>query len=162
MSVNVESGVTYIITNVKAGTAMDLSAYDNLSGKKLELIDIFLSQYQPPSHPLVIGWPEHGHPNQQWTMNWTGNSWTFQAGSTGQYLAIEGAPADGTKVVASATPFDWHIWRDDKDPNTFRIFVPNTHQNLDLYGKGNSTPGTPITLWWTWAGRHQTWRFTRG
>ncbi|KAF9032404.1 ricin B-like lectin [Panaeolus papilionaceus] len=140
MTANVDSGATYVITNVKAGTAMDLSAFDNHS---------------------VIGWPEHGHPNQQWRMNWTGNSWTFQAGSTGQYLAIEGPPADGTKVIASATPFDWHIWRDDQDPNTFRIFVPNTHQNLDLYGKGNSTPGTPITLWWTWAGRHQTWRFTQ-
>ncbi|KAF8968472.1 ricin B-like lectin [Flammula alnicola] len=141
MTAQVNSGSTYVITNVKAGTAMDLSAGDNTS---------------------VIGWPVHGAANQQWTMNWTGKAWTFKSGSTGQYLSIVGSPADGTRVVAAAESFEWHIWRADSDTNTFRIFVPFTHQNLDLYAGGNTTPGTPITLWYTWNGLHQTWKFTHG
>jgi hypothetical protein len=39
-----------------------------------------------------------------------------------------------------------------------RIFVPSTNYNLDLFNHGDPTPGTPITLWWTWAGIHQTWK----
>ncbi|KIM43941.1 carbohydrate-binding module family 13 protein [Hebeloma cylindrosporum] len=140
MTAQVNSGNTYVITNVKGGTAMDLSAADNTS---------------------VIGWPVHGGVNQQWSMNWTGKAWTFRSAATGLYLGIGGTPADGTRIVVSATPFEWHIWRADNDQNTFRIFVPFTHQNLDLYGDGLRTPGDPITLWYTWNGLHQTWRFTK-
>lgn len=115
-------------------------------------------------------------------MGWTGKAWTFKSGSTGLFLAVNGTAADGTKLVPSATPFEWHIWRADNDPNTFRcvtflrtmrplhsfidvafrrIFVPFTHQNLDLFNQGDPTPGTLITTWWTWEGVHQTWKFTQ-
>ncbi|KDR71604.1 hypothetical protein GALMADRAFT_102607 [Galerina marginata CBS 339.88] len=140
MTANVNSGSTYVITNVKAGTAMDLSAGDEKS---------------------ITGWPVHGGINQQWTLTWTGSAWTFRSVWTGTYLSIDGSPADGTRLVASSTPFNWHIWRDESNPNTFRVFVPSTHQNLDLYGHGLATPGDPITLWSTWNGLHQTWKFTQ-
>ena len=45
---------------------------------------------------------------------------------------------------------------------SLRVFVPNTKENLDLYNYGDPTIGTPITLWTTWAGLHQTWKFTQG
>lgn len=41
------------------------------------------------------------------------------------------------------------------------IFVPFTNYNIDLYNHGDPTPGTPITLWWTWEGLHQTWKIER-
>ena len=44
-----------------------------------------------------------------------------------------------------------------------RLFVPNTHYNLDLSDHGNSNPGTPVTLWKKWeGGTNQTWRFEEG
>ena len=44
-----------------------------------------------------------------------------------------------------------------------RLFVPNTHYNLDLSDHGNPTPGTPVTLWGKWhPGTNQTWRFEEG
>ncbi len=44
-----------------------------------------------------------------------------------------------------------------------RLFVPNTHYNLDLSDHGNPTPGTPVTLWGKWhPGKNQTWRFEDG
>ncbi|KAF8151501.1 ricin B-like lectin [Crassisporium funariophilum] len=140
MTANVDGGATYVITNVKAGTALDLSAGDQRT---------------------VTGWPVNGGTNQKWTTEWTGKSWTFRSGSTGKYLGIEGTPANGLSIVAVAAPFEWHIWRDEADQNTFRIFVPFTRQNLDLFGNGRTAPGTPITLWAKWAGVHQTWKFTR-
>lgn len=51
---------------------------------------------------------------------------------------------------------------DSSGPFVDRIFVPNTTFNIDLYGNGDATPGTPITLWYKWAGIHQTWRFELG
>jgi hypothetical protein len=140
MTAQVNSGSTYVIQNVKSGTVMDLSAFDNTT---------------------VIGWPANGGKNQQWTMGWTGKAWTFKSGSTGLFLAVSGTAADGAKLVSSSTPFEWHIWRADNDPNTFRVFVPFTHQNIDLFNQGDPTPGTPITTWWTWEGLHQTWKFTQ-
>ncbi|KAF8817660.1 ricin B-like lectin [Phlegmacium glaucopus] len=141
MTTNVNSGINYLITNVKSGTAIDLSAGDNTT---------------------VTGWPVNGGTNQIWTLNWTGNSWTFRSVATGRYLAIQGTPADGLPIVGIDTPFEWHIWRDNANTNTFRIFVPFTVQNLDLYANGLSTPGDPITLWSTWNGIHQTWNFMQG
>jgi hypothetical protein len=35
-------------------------------------------------------------------------------------LEHRGTPADGIPIVASPTPFEWHIWRADNDRNTFR------------------------------------------
>ncbi|TRM66805.1 ricin B lectin domain-containing protein [Schizophyllum amplum] len=137
MSIN--SGMSYRITNSKAGTVVDLSAMDNTS---------------------VIGWPYHSGSNQHWTLDWAGNGWHFRSLSTGKYLSLGGADAaDGAALVGATEPFLWHIWTDDNVQGAFRIFVPNTYQNLDLYNYGNTTPGTPITTWYSWNGEHQTWRF---
>ncbi|KAJ7437864.1 ricin B-like lectin [Mycena galericulata] len=136
----VQSGGTYRILNAKAETAMDLSGGDNKS---------------------IIGYPYHNGENQHWTLTWTGDSWTFRSASSGLYLGLDGPPADGTHLVATSTPFQFDIWHDEKNTQNYRIFVPNTSYNFDLYGDGDSTPGTPITLWYRWAGIHQTWSFER-
>ncbi|TFK61281.1 ricin B-like lectin [Pluteus cervinus] len=138
MSVPLQNGVTYVITNVKSRTVLDLSAGDNRS---------------------VIGWPRHNGPNQRWTLVWAGNGWNIRSLSSGLFLNIDGSPENGTRLVATSAPILWHIWADQKDPTTHRIFIPNTYYNLDLYNYGDPTPGTPVTLWWTWEGLHQTWKF---
>jgi len=140
MTSNVTSNSTYVISNVKSGTVIDLSLGDNRT---------------------ITGWTPNGGANQKWTLYWTGNSWTFKSNYTGTYLAINGSPGDGTSLVASTTPFQWDIWRDPNNENTFRIYVPNTYENLDLWADGDPTPGDPITLWTAWDGLHQTWNFTK-
>ncbi|TFK38583.1 ricin B-like lectin [Crucibulum laeve] len=137
----VQSGLTFRITNAKSGTVVDLSGTDRQS---------------------VTGWPSHGGDNQKWTVNWTGSGWTLRNVWSGLYLGLNGSPADGTRIVGVTTPVEWHIWHDTVNNSTYRIFVPNTHFNLDLYAQGNASPGNPITLWYTWNGVHQTWKFDRG
>ena len=114
-------------------------------------------------------------------MNWTGNGWTFRNVRTGTYLAINGSAADGTALVANNTAAEWHIWRDDANQNTFRYYsiatptmyaslilvIPSgclcpTQRRTSISNYGDPTIGTPITLWTTWAGLHQTWKFTQG
>ncbi|KAJ7724854.1 ricin B-like lectin [Mycena metata] len=136
----VQSGLTYRITNAKAGTVVDLSGGDNRS---------------------IIGYPYHAGPNQHWMVTWTGHAWTIRSLSSGLYLSLGGTPGDGTPLIATSTPFEFDIWHDETDKANYRIFVPNTKLNLDLYNDGNPTPGTPITLWYQWAGIHQTWKFER-
>ncbi|KAF8063234.1 ricin B-like lectin [Lyophyllum atratum] len=136
----VQSGFTYQITNAKSGTVMDLSGLDNKT---------------------VIGYPSHNTNNQKWALQWTNSGWTFRSVSSGLYLGIDGSNTNGTRLVAVTTPVGWHIWHDEVDPSTYRIFVPNTTFNVDLNNKGSQVPGTAITLWYRWAGVHQTWRFDR-
>ncbi|KAF9467502.1 carbohydrate-binding module family 13 protein [Collybia nuda] len=135
-----EAGKTYKITNVKAGTALDLSGTDNSS---------------------VIGWTSHDGANQKWLLGRIGNQWTFRNVGNGRYLGLSGHPNDGTPLVAVDDFFKWDIYRDDNDGNVYRIFVPDhpTPINVDLSDHGNANPGTPITLWGKWEGKHQTWRF---
>ncbi|RDB22017.1 hypothetical protein Hypma_010816 [Hypsizygus marmoreus] len=95
----VQSGFTYKITNAKSGTVVDLSGQDNRS---------------------IIGFPSHGGTNQQWALEWTNIGWTFRSVATGLYLSIDGSPADGTRLVAVTTPFGWHIWHDEVNPQTYR------------------------------------------
>ncbi|KAF7760721.1 hypothetical protein Agabi119p4_10130 [Agaricus bisporus var. burnettii] len=140
MSSEVVSGQSYRITNVKAGNALDLSGVDDRS---------------------IIGYPYHGGMNQQWTFTWEGDAWSIRSVSSSKYLGIDGNPNNGTKLVADTQMFKWHIWRDAMDENNFRIFVPNTHQNVDLSNHGDPTPGNPIIIWSTWSGVHQTWKIER-
>ncbi|KAJ7223909.1 ricin B-like lectin [Mycena rebaudengoi] len=136
----VQSGLTYRIINAKSGTAIDLSAADNRS---------------------IIGYPYHNTPNQHWTLTWVGDGWTFHSVASGLYINIARAPADGTVLVASSTPYKFHIWHDEVHPLNYRIFVPQTSFNFGMYGNGDPTPGTLVTLWAKWRGIHQTWRFER-
>ncbi|KAI4527729.1 hypothetical protein K525DRAFT_231673 [Schizophyllum commune Loenen D] len=139
LAASITSGQSYKITNSKGGTVVDLSAGDNTS---------------------IIGWPYHEGSNQQWTLDWAGDGWNFRSLSTGKYISLGGADAaNGARLVAETDPFTWHIWTDEEVEGAYRIFVPDTHQNFDLYNHGDSTPGTPITTWYTWDGEHQTWQF---
>ncbi|KAK0468610.1 ricin B lectin domain-containing protein [Armillaria novae-zelandiae] len=138
---SVDSGSTYKIRNAKSGTILDLSGVDNTA---------------------IIGYPDHNGANQQWVLTWTGRSWTFRSVSSNQYLGLEGSAGNGTKLLAVAQPFEWHIWHDETDQTTFRVFAPNTTYNFDLWNYGDPVPGDPITLWTKWDGLHQTWRFERG
>ncbi|KAL1674246.1 hypothetical protein EV122DRAFT_293580 [Schizophyllum commune] len=170
LAASITSGQSYKITNSKGGTVVDLSAGDNTS---------------------IIGWPYHEGSNQQlcarhrprlrsrpystfvatdtnrlhlqWTLDWAGDGWNFRSLSTGKYISLGGADAaNGARLVAETDPFTWHIWTDEEVEGAYRIFVPDTHQNFDLYNHGDSTPGTPITTWYTWDGEHQTWQFDEG
>ncbi|KAL4254141.1 Ricin B-like lectin [Abortiporus biennis] len=139
---SVQSGGVYILVNAKSGGALDLSGGDNRS---------------------IIGYDVHGSDNQKWRLEQVeGGQWRLQNVASGAYLRVDGYAQDGTPVVAPQGdgPFEWDIWPDEDDPNTFRIFVPNTRLNIDLSDHGNPTPGTPITLWNKWApGINQRWRF---
>jgi len=132
------SGTTYKITNAAGGTVLDLSGGDNKS---------------------IIGYGDHDGSNQRWIFAHQHAGWTLQSVGTGLYLGIEGAPGDGTPVVATQQPTThWEIEKDDQDSSTWRFYVQGTRFNLDLSDHGNPTPGTPITLWGKWAGKNQTWR----
>ncbi|PIL34509.1 hypothetical protein GSI_03286 [Ganoderma sinense ZZ0214-1] len=134
-----EHGRTYKLVNAKAGNVLDLSGSDNRS---------------------LIGYGWHGGHNQQWHLHHEDGGWVLRNRETGRYLGIEGEARDGTPVIAVEEPFRWHIVADEEDTSTFRLFVPNTHYNLDLSDHGNPTPGTPVTLWGKWhPGKNQTWRF---
>ncbi|KAG6888446.1 hypothetical protein C0992_008475 [Termitomyces sp. T32_za158] len=134
----IQSGNVYTITNAKSGTVVDLSGRDQRS---------------------LIGFPLFNTTNQQWRLDWTNIGWTFQSVGSGLYIGIDGSNSDGTRLVAQSTPFGWDIWHDDVDPSTYRIYIHGTTLNWDLFGQGNPAPETPITLWFKWAGVHQTWKF---
>ncbi|KII84906.1 carbohydrate-binding module family 13 protein [Plicaturopsis crispa FD-325 SS-3] len=137
---SIQSGQTYVLTNVKGGTALDLSGGDNKS---------------------LIGFQNHGGGNQQWQLSQENSGWVFRNVGTGKYLGVEGRADDGVPVVAVDSPFIWNIWPDEKDGSVYRVFVPNTAYNIDLSDHGNSEPGTKVTLWWKWEGTNQTWRFNQ-
>ncbi|GAW04592.1 carbohydrate-binding module family 13 protein [Lentinula edodes] len=137
---SIQSGSVFTIHNVKADTVVDLSAGDNTT---------------------VTGWSLNGGKNQQWTTLWSGESWNFQSVATGLYLGIVGTPGNGTNLTVASTPTAWDIWHDTVNETNYRIFVPNTTVNWDLWGYGDATSGDPITLWGTWSGIHQTWRFVQ-
>jgi len=132
----IQSNGTYKITNVKAGNVVDLSGFDNKS---------------------IIGYPDHGGSNQRWTLEWTSGSWAIKSAGLGTYIGLDGAAANGTKLVAVSDVVTWDIWFDEVNPSNYRFFVHNTIQNWDLTDYGNSTPGNPIQTWAEWKGIHQTW-----
>jgi len=132
----IQSGETYKILNVKGRTIVDLSGGDNKS---------------------IIGYDDHGGPNQQWTFENTGSGWTIRSAGSGKYIGIEGDPNDGTPLIAVDEPVVWDIWPDERDNSHFRIFAPNTTKNFDLSDHGSSTPGTKVQLWDKTPGKGQTW-----
>jgi len=134
---NFQSGQIYRLTNVVGETVIDLSGGDNKS---------------------IIGYGDHNGPNQRWIFDQTDSGFTIKSAGSGQFLGLEQQPEVGVPVVATGTPFSWHIQPDKEDPSVFRVFVPGTEYNLDLNGHGSSTPGTPITIRKHWHGKNQTWR----
>ncbi|EAU83564.2 hypothetical protein CC1G_07937 [Coprinopsis cinerea okayama7 len=160
----IQDGRTYAIRNIKSGTVVEV-AKDNKSSASF-LVSNRLGEVVQHRHVeltmfviIVVGNVLNSAPNQKWTTNWTGKGWTLRSVASGQYLSIAGPPANGTKLVLSAAAFEWHIWHDEVYPGVYRIFVPYTTQNLDLYNYGDFAPGTPVTLWNRWEGAHQLWDF---
>ncbi|KAJ2917299.1 hypothetical protein MD484_g3129, partial [Candolleomyces efflorescens] len=140
MSEKIQTGRTFIIQNIRSGTVLDLSRVDNRS--------------------IVGALSNNNSVNQKWTVNWMGGGWTLRS-STGVYLSLAGVPANGAQIVASATPFIWHIWHDEIFPGVYRIFAPNTTFNFDLSNYGDLASGTNVTLWGKWNGAHQLWDFVQ-
>ncbi|KAF6747537.1 ricin B-like lectin [Ephemerocybe angulata] len=138
MAEKIQTGLTFMIRNVRSGTLIDVSPADKRS---------------------IVGFPQNNGPSQKWTANWTGGGWTLRSGNV--YLALAVVPADGAHLVASPAPFEWHIWHDQVFPGTYRIFAPRTIYNLDLWNYGDQTPGTIVTLWHQWNGAHQLWEFVQ-
>ncbi|ESK84080.1 carbohydrate-binding module family 13 protein [Moniliophthora roreri MCA 2997] len=138
----IQSGRSYRIVNVKAGTVLDLSGTDGVS---------------------VSGFTANGGNNQKWYLDNSSGHWTFRCG-TGKYLGLDGEVQDGTPVIGVNQPVQWDIWPDEQDGSVYRIFVPNapTAMNLDLSDHGNANPGTKVTLWTKWEGKHQCWKFEEG
>ncbi|KAK7030860.1 hypothetical protein VNI00_013969 [Paramarasmius palmivorus] len=134
----VQSGQTYRIINASSGTLLDLSQDDNRS---------------------IIGWPRNDGANQRWTVTWAGDGWTFKSVSSGMYLGIADNAVNGVPLIAKQDPTIWHIWHDQMNNENYRVYIPNTVQNWDLYDYGSKRPGDPVTLWTAWNGVHQTWKF---
>ncbi|KAF6748415.1 carbohydrate-binding module family 13 protein [Ephemerocybe angulata] len=135
----ITSGNRYKITNAQGGTVLDLSIKNGRT---------------------INGWNWHGTDNQIWQLEQVeGGPWRFRNVSNGKYLAAEGNPRDGLQLIGSEQPFNWHMWRDERDQNTYRIVYPDTVFNVDLSGNGDPTGGTPIELWGRHEAVNQTWRF---
>ncbi|KAL1731600.1 hypothetical protein EV714DRAFT_208546 [Schizophyllum commune] len=178
LAASITSGQSYKITNSKGGTVVDLSAGDNTSiigwpyheGSNQQVC-ISSPVVRRFLHEGILGHfivkpsfvTDTDRLHLQWTLDWAGDGWNFRSLSTGKYISLGGADAaNGARLVAETDPFTWHIWTDEEVEGAYRIFVPDTHQNFDLYNHGDSTPGTPITTWYTWDGEHQTWQFDEG
>ncbi|KAI0705661.1 hypothetical protein C8Q76DRAFT_175394 [Earliella scabrosa] len=118
----------YVLTNVKSGTAMEVSLLDN----------------------SVKGNPFTGQPNQQWKFVPLGNDFyaieSMQLSRSGQplYVSLTKSGACATAAVAAAmTPMGWKITEVDEG---VRMTWSQTNLTIDLYC-GKSDANTPITLW---------------
>ncbi|KAF7986852.1 hypothetical protein HWV62_12572 [Athelia sp. TMB] len=129
------SGHIYKITNVVSETVLDLSGGDNRSR-----------------------YDDHNGPNQRWIFDETDAGWTIKSAGSELFLGLDSEAENGAQVVAVAAPFPWEIKEDSEDRSVYRVFVPGTKYNLDLADNGSRAPGTPVTVWGHWHGRHQTWR----
>ncbi|KAF9244435.1 carbohydrate-binding module family 13 protein [Melanogaster broomeanus] len=130
----------YSLINVKGNTCLDLSGGDNHS---------------------LIGYGYYGGPNQAWIFEPVGRDYYIKSVGTTQFLAIEGEPCDGQKVVGSPSPFAWDVEDEPGVQGAVRLLVPGTNFNVDLSDHGNSTPGTPVELWGRWAGQNQLWKLQK-
>ncbi|KAL4063528.1 carbohydrate-binding module family 13 protein [Scleroderma yunnanense] len=132
---NIQSNGIYALKNVEADSYLDLSGSDRHS-----------STYDTVEWQFI----HQGYGNFQ-----------IKSVADGQYLGIDGPPANGVRVVAVSTPFMWTIQRDPVHSQAIRLYVPGTDLNMELSDQGNPTPGTHVQLWSTFYGHHQIWRFRR-
>jgi len=118
----------------------------------------------------------------QWEFIRVEDGWYIKNVQQHTYLGFEGDASDGKKVECVHREHLWHIWEEKGVPdgyrsvNTtklcwsnyninalyYRIFAPNTKQNLDLADHGNQADGTIVQLWTTWEGLHQVWVVKEG
>ncbi|KAJ7741020.1 hypothetical protein B0H16DRAFT_49119 [Mycena metata] len=141
----VQSGLTYRITNAKAGTVVDLSGGDNRS---------------------IIGYPYHAGPNQHVSCQPVD-------------AHLDGPCMDHPVSFVRPLPqLGWNTWRRHPphchvDPVRVRHLARRDRQSQlphlraqhqaqpGLVQRRQPYPGYPITLWYQWAGIHQTWKFER-
>ncbi|THU96815.1 hypothetical protein K435DRAFT_778372 [Dendrothele bispora CBS 962.96] len=129
------------IVNAKTGTVLDVSGVDNQT---------------------ISGYTDHGGDNQKFRLEKNDEGrWLFRVSHTDHYVGVNGFTGDGTPLVAVEEPFGWDMYPDDEDGSVYRIYVPGAPAplNWDLSDHGSATPGTIVTLWGKWEGRHQCWRF---
>ncbi|KIJ57645.1 carbohydrate-binding module family 13 protein [Hydnomerulius pinastri MD-312] len=136
----IKSNDIYFLINVKSNTCLDLSGGDNRS---------------------IIGYDFHKGPNQSWIFEKVGGGFYIKSVSSAQFLGIAGEPQDGQMVIASPSPFEWHVVDEPGVNKAVRLFVPGTRFNVDLSDNGNKAPGTPVTLWGKWGGENQLWRLEK-
>ncbi|KAF8421350.1 carbohydrate-binding module family 13 protein [Boletus edulis BED1] len=133
----------YALINVKGGTCMDLSGGDNVS---------------------IIGYGFHQGPNQAWIFQNVGGNHTYylKSAGSGQYLSVAGELYDGQRLVASGSPYEWHV-EDQQGIDSGVRLSPASNINfcVDLADNGNPTPGTPVQLWGRWDGQNQVWKLQK-
>ncbi|KAH0580680.1 hypothetical protein H2248_002168 [Termitomyces sp. 'cryptogamus'] len=139
---SIEPYNTYILVNVKSGTALDLSGTDGYT---------------------VSGWERHGGENQRWTLEKfeDTNQWTFRNVYSGKYLGLAELSElrDDIPIQGVDYPVPWDIFEDELDRSTYRIVVPETSFNVDLSNFGDPNNGTLVAIWGQWEALNQTWRF---
>ncbi|PIL28081.1 hypothetical protein GSI_09835 [Ganoderma sinense ZZ0214-1] len=137
----IASNRTYKLVNVAAGNVLDLSGSNN---------------------SLVVGGDWHAGDNQKWHVDEVNGGWMLRNIATGLYLGINGDAKDLAPAAMVAEVFHWNIVPYESDSSAFRLFVPNTSYNLDLYG-GEAKPGTPVIIYTKHVpGDNQAWRFEEG
>ncbi|KAJ8591160.1 hypothetical protein M405DRAFT_880653 [Rhizopogon salebrosus TDB-379] len=130
---------SYILTNCNGGTVLDLSGTDSYS---------------------VIGFQNNNGTNQRWVFERVDNFWFIKSVAFERYLAIEGNIKNGTKVVATTSPFRWDVENSDiSGIQGIRILAHGTKFCIDLCW-GCSANLTKVQLWEKWAGTMQIWATT--
>jgi len=134
MALYIASGSRYIITNAKSGKAADVSGVDNRASAYTFQSVLAVSCLHTISYlRIVIGFDKHGGENQQWEIQYNGDGWHIKSVASGKYLALEGSPSEGTKVIAAENqPFNWHIWPDTKDIKAARYYLSVHGYNMQL------------------------------
>jgi len=109
----------------------------------------------------IIGWNDHGGDNQTWIVEeWDHQSqWTIRSVKTGQYLGFEGAPSNGTPIVAVDKPHLLALnYPDTVDRTKTSIKFVGTSFVVD-WPSGNKIAGTQLLSWVYHSGINQFWRF---
>ncbi|KAG5719172.1 hypothetical protein E4T56_gene11791 [Termitomyces sp. T112] len=140
---SIEPYNTYILVNVKSGTALDLSGTDGYT---------------------VSGWERHGGENQRASPCIITEVWTFRNVYSGKYLGLAELSElrDDIPIQGVDYPVPWDIFEDELDRSTYRIVVPETSFNVDLSNFGDPNNGTLVAIWGQWEALNQTWRFEQG
>jgi len=135
---SLKPGKIYTITNVKGGTAVDLSGSDQVS---------------------IIGYQSHGGPNQQWILESINGRWALKNRGYNKYLGVGRAGlVSMTPLNGVANPIQWDI-RPEGAGGIFRLFTPGSALVMDLAG-GAPDNMTPVLLYQPHSGTNQNWKFT--
>ncbi|KAG5350038.1 hypothetical protein C0989_000517 [Termitomyces sp. Mn162] len=161
---SIEPYNTYILVNVKSGTALDLSGTDGYTGVFNIAIEMFCQQTDTRLQcPVGSGMEEKTRGQVHWTLEKfeDTNQWTFRNVYSGKYLGLAELSElrDDIPIQGVDYPVPWDIFEDELDRSTYRIVVPETSFNVDLSNFGDPNNGTLVAIWGQWEALNQTWRF---